>query len=105
MAGFNINDVSLNKSGTVGTEPIGKPDGRGGINKFTELKFGSLGAVDIPTGHDNPDGRSVLSAIDAGHSRAAGHAAANATPGVMTEPVVGGASAPYTGSTNNSKIA
>lgn len=40
-----INDVSLNKSGTVGTEPISK-----GNNKFTELKAGPLGKVDVPMG-------------------------------------------------------
>lgn len=40
-----VNNVSLNKSGTVGTEPISK-----GNNKFTEIKAGSLGKLDIPMG-------------------------------------------------------
>lgn len=44
----NLSDMRLNKSGTVGTEPIAKPNGRGGFNKFTELKFGGLGKFDIP---------------------------------------------------------
>lgn len=40
-----LNNVSLNKAGTVGTEPISK-----GNNKFTELKAGGLGKFDIPMG-------------------------------------------------------
>ena len=40
-----INDMSLNKSGTVGTEPISK-----GNSKYTEIKAGKLGKVDVPMG-------------------------------------------------------
>lgn len=39
-----VNNVSLNKSGTVGTEPISK-----GNSKFTEVKAGPA-AIDIPMG-------------------------------------------------------
>ena len=49
-----INDVSLNKAGTVGTEPISK-----GNNKFTEVKAGSLGKFDIPMGTLNRKKRSM----------------------------------------------
>lgn len=45
----NLGDMRLNKSGTVGTEPIGKPNANGGIDKFTELKFGKLGSIDLPS--------------------------------------------------------
>lgn len=40
-----VNDVQLNKKGTVGTEPISK-----GSNKYTEVKAGPLGKFDIPMG-------------------------------------------------------
>lgn len=40
-----LNDMQLNRSGTVGTEPISK-----GNNKFTEVKAGRLGKLDIPMG-------------------------------------------------------
>ncbi len=39
----NLNDIRLNKSGTVGTEPIAKNG-----NRYTEVKLGKLGAVDVP---------------------------------------------------------
>lgn len=44
----NLSDIRLNKSGTVGTEPMGIPNGKGGINRVTEVKLGSLGHFDIP---------------------------------------------------------
>lgn len=40
-----VNDMALNKSGTVGTEPITK-----GNNKFTSVKAGNLGHIDVPMG-------------------------------------------------------
>lgn len=49
-----LNDMSLNKSGTVGTEPISK-----GNNKYTEVKAGGLGKVDVPMGTLNRKKRSV----------------------------------------------
>lgn len=45
----NFSDIRLNKSGTVGTEPMGRPNSSGGVNKFTELKLGSLGKIDLPS--------------------------------------------------------
>lgn len=44
----NLSDMHLNKSGTVGTEPLGIPNGKGGYNRVTEVKLGSLGHFDIP---------------------------------------------------------
>lgn len=40
-----LNDLQLNKSGTVGTEPIQSPNGK----TYTEVKLGKLGKVDVPT--------------------------------------------------------
>ncbi len=40
-----INDVQVNKSGTIGTEPMSR-----GNSKFTEVKAGGLGKLDIPMG-------------------------------------------------------
>lgn len=44
----NFGDMNLNKSGTIGTEPMGIPNGKGGYNRVTEVKMGSLGHFDIP---------------------------------------------------------
>lgn len=42
-------DFRLNKSGTIGTEPIAKPNGSGGYDRGVDLKFGGLGSVFVPT--------------------------------------------------------
>lgn len=44
----DLGDIRLNKSGTIGTEPIGKVQPNGSVKRFTELKFGKLGKIDIP---------------------------------------------------------
>lgn len=44
----HLDDVQLNKSGTVGTEPIGKPQKDGSIKRYTEVKLGKIGKIDIP---------------------------------------------------------
>lgn len=43
-----LRDVNLNKSGTVGTESIGKFNRRGEFTKGTEFKMGKLGSVFVP---------------------------------------------------------
>lgn len=45
---INPGDMNLNRSGSVGTEPMAIPNGKGGYNRVTEVKMGSLGKVDIP---------------------------------------------------------
>ncbi len=42
-----LGDMSLNSSGTIGTEPIGKVK-NGKMKRYTEVKLGPLGKVDIP---------------------------------------------------------
>lgn len=42
-----ISDVRLNKSGTIGTEPIAKLDKEGNMRNYTEVKLGKLGSFDI----------------------------------------------------------
>lgn len=44
----NMGDLRLNKSGTVGTEPIGVPIGNGGMKRVTQVKLGKLGSFNIP---------------------------------------------------------
>lgn len=44
---LNLGDMRLNKKGTVGTEPIMKMTKRG-PKRFTEVKLGKLGKIDIP---------------------------------------------------------
>ena len=41
--GFDIGDMRLNKSGTIGTEPIMKKG-----KMYTNVKLGKLGGFDIP---------------------------------------------------------
>lgn len=62
---LNIRDMSLNKSGTIGTEPISK----GGKN-YTELKFGKLGKIDLPSKKSKkkmmkpkPQGKGIVKAL------------------------------------------
>ncbi len=43
--GKGIENKSINKSGTVGTEAISKGD-----KKYTEVKLGKIGKIDIPRG-------------------------------------------------------
>lgn len=43
-----LKDINLNKSGTIGTEPIGKFNRKGEFTKGTEFKLGKLGAVFVP---------------------------------------------------------
>lgn len=44
----DLGDMRLNKSGTVGTEPIGKVQPNRSVKRYTEVKLGKLGKIDIP---------------------------------------------------------
>lgn len=44
-----ISDMRLNKSGSIGTEPIAKRDSSGRLRKYVQVKAGKLGGFDIPT--------------------------------------------------------
>ena len=44
---LRLGDLQLNKSGTIGTEPIGKVE-NGRVDKYTDIKLGKLGAVEVP---------------------------------------------------------
>lgn len=48
-SGIKLNDVRLNKSGSIGTEPMGRIGKSGAMEKFTEVKLGRLGKVDLPS--------------------------------------------------------
>lgn len=43
-----LDNMNLNKKGTVGTEPIGKVQPDGSLKRYTEVKLGKLGKFDIP---------------------------------------------------------
>lgn len=47
-----VNDLQFNKRGTVGTEPISK-----GNKKYTEVKAGRLGKLDVPMGSFKKGGK------------------------------------------------
>lgn len=42
-----LSDIRLNKSGTIGTEPIAKLDKKGNMRNYTEVKLGKLGSFSI----------------------------------------------------------
>tara|TARA_R110000868_G_scaffold175724_5_gene412927 strand:- start:495 stop:662 length:168 start_codon:yes stop_codon:yes gene_type:complete len=45
---MKLNDIRLNKKGTIGTEPVAKKNKKGVWRKGTEVKFGKLGSVFLP---------------------------------------------------------
>lgn len=45
----SLEDMRLNRSGTVGTEPILQRDRNGNLRKYIEVKAGPFGKFDIPT--------------------------------------------------------
>jgi hypothetical protein len=48
-AGAALSDMPINKSGTVGTEPIARKKADGSYERGVEVKFGRAGTMFVPT--------------------------------------------------------